>query len=290
MASRLRSRSDLLLAVRRARVAGGALALRYTGGAGYAAKTAGATILIDPFVGPSSPPDWIRAVPPAFNPTRIADLGPLDAVLLTHEHADRADPAALAPIGKRTGALASGPTTCVAVARWAGFSAERCRLLRHDQTLTVGDVRLTAVAMLDPLAEGCNGYVLETGRVAVLHRGDGLHSLGFVELEQRWALDATCVSVGSSPPGRTDLVDEADVARAARDAGASILIVRHHDRWQGMTLDPWRVSIAAHWYAPSLRVVPARTGRRVTIPAAPGGPRTSGGDEPFVVLRKPNRR
>ena len=254
---------DLLAVVARARVRVGEIALWYTGGAGYIVKTAGATFLIDPFVGPSNPPDWIRAIPPAFDPERLTAI---DAVVLTHEHGDHADPNALGPLGRRTAAVVVGPAACVAVAEAAGVPAARCRVLAHDEALDVGDLHLTAVAMHDPGATLPNGYVLQAGEVTILHCGDGLYFPGFVDLAQRWRFDAICVSVGTNPPGKGYYMDEADAARAARDAGAPILIPHHHDLWQGITLDPRRVAVVTRWYSPGTRVIAARLGRRITVP------------------------
>jgi L-ascorbate 6-phosphate lactonase len=262
---------SLLTTVRRAGVERGAMALWYTGGAGYILKTAGATILIDPFVGPSNPPDWVRMIPPAFDPEEIGELGTLDAVVMSHDHSDHADPAALGPIGQRTAALAVGPDACIAIARDAGWDDGRCRTLAYERTLTVGDLRLTAVPMHDPGAKGCNGYVIETDRVVLLHCGDSFYFPGFAELGKRWRFDAICLSVGANPPGASIYMDEADAARAARDSGARCLIPQHFDLWQGLTLDPRRVATAARWYCPNARVLPARFARRITI--APEGRR-----------------
>jgi L-ascorbate 6-phosphate lactonase len=259
---------DFLASVRRATVRAGEIALWYTGGAGYVVRTVEATVAIDPFVGPSNPPDWIRAIPPAFAGERIGDLGKLDAVVLTHFHGDHADLEALGPIGRLTEAPVYGPADCVEIARTAGVPEERARVLRHDETVTVGDLRVTAVPMDDPGAPGCNGYVLETGNVAVLHCGDSLYFPGFLEFGKRWSFDAVCVSVGSNPPGRNFYLDEAGAARVARDTGARVLIPQHFDLWQGITLDPRRVATVTRWYSPATRVVPARFGRRITIGAA----------------------
>jgi L-ascorbate 6-phosphate lactonase len=262
---------SLLTTVRRATVEPGSMALWYTGGAGYILKTAGTTILIDPFVGPSNPPDWVRMIPPPFDPEEIGVLGRLDAVVLSHEHGDHADPAALGPIGQRTGAVVVGPASCIAVARTTGWDAERCWTLEHEQTLTVGDLRLTAVPMHDPGAKGCNGHVIETSQIALLHCGDSFYHAGFVELGKRWQFDAICVSVGANPPGGTFYMDESDAARAARDSGTRYLIPQHFDLWQGLTLDPRRVATVTRWYSPKTRVLPARFGRRISL--APGGGR-----------------
>jgi len=259
---------DFLASVRRATVRPGEISLWYTGGAGYVIRTAAATLLIDPFVGPSNPPDWIRAIPPAFDAAEIGDLGGLDAILLTHEHGDHADPDALGPLGRLTEAQVLGPTACVDVALRAGVPAERAQVLSHDESATFGDLRVTAVPMNDPGAPGCNGYVLETGAVAILHCGDSLYFPGFLDLGRRWSFDAICLSVGANPPGRNFYLDEAGAARAARDAGARLLIAQHYDLWQGITLDPQRVAIAAAWYCPEAQVVPAKVQQRITVGAA----------------------
>jgi L-ascorbate 6-phosphate lactonase len=258
--------ADLLDRVGRSQVRSGELALWYTGGAGYIVKTAGVTILIDPYLGPSNPPDWVRAIPPAFSAER---LGGIAAVLLTHEHDDHTDPVALNEIGRRTAADIFGPESSITVAQTAGVPTDRCHIVEADRSVTVGDLLLTAIPVYDPLAQGCLGWVMETGAVTVLHCADSLYFPGFVHLGQRWSFDAMCVSVGLNPPGATFYMDESDAARAVRDAGAKVLIPQHFDLWERTSLDPTRVVTATHWYCPGTRVLPARFRRRITI--APTG-------------------
>jgi L-ascorbate 6-phosphate lactonase len=256
---------QFLANVRAATVDPGDLAMWYTGGAGYVIRSVGATLLFDPFVGPSSPPDWVRVIPPAFDPERIADLGEIDAIVITHEHGDHADPDALGPLGRLTTAQVIGPAACIEVARKAGVPEARLKVLAHDETITIGDVTLTAVEAHDPGAPGCNGYVMETGKVTMLHAGDSLYFPGFFEFGKRWAFDAICVSVGSNPPGQTFYLDESDAARAARDSGTRTLVLHHYDLWQGLTLDPERVAFATSWYAPDTTTIAAKFQERITI-------------------------
>lgn len=257
--------NGFLATVRRARVSPDQIALWYIGGAGYIIRTSQATLLIDPYLGPSDPPGWMRAIPPAFAPGQIGEMGRIDAALLTHEHGDHADPVALAAIAKLTDAPVYGPASCLPAAEHAGIPPTRIQAVAHDDVFTIAGLTITAARMVDPLARGCNGYLLETGAVTLLHGGDSLYHDGFVDLGERWRIDAVCLSVGHNPPGKTYYMDEADAARAARDCRARALIPHHHDLWQGLTLDPRRVRTATAWYAPGTQVLPARFGQRLTI-------------------------
>lgn len=259
---------NLLTKVKNARVRPGSIALWYIGGAGYLLKTAQTTMVIDPFIGPSSPPDWMRTLPAAFDPEEISQLGRVDAVLLTHEQGDHADPFALGPIARRTTAPIVGPAACIAVARDAGCPEERGLVLNHGASLEFADLRLTAVPMHDPGAKAPNGYVIEIANVTLLHAGDSLYFEGFAALAATWRFDAVCLSVGANPVGRTIYMDEVDAARVARDAGARTLVPQHFDLWQGLTLDARRVATVAHWYCPNAKVRPARFGSRLTISPA----------------------
>jgi L-ascorbate 6-phosphate lactonase len=256
---------DLLHHVASARVDPGELALWYTGGAGYIIQTSRVTILIDPYVGPDHPPYWVRAIPPAFDPDRLDGVA---AVLLTHEHDDHADPVALGAIGRRTSAPIFGPASAIDIAHSAGIPTDRCHAVTPDQTVEIGDLRLTAVPAHDPLAQECLGWVLETDAVTLLHCGDSLYFPGFLDLGRRWTIDAMCVSVGLNPPGTTFYMDESDAARAARDTGARILIPQHYDLWESTRIDPARVATVAQWYSPGIQVMPARFRQRITITKA----------------------
>jgi L-ascorbate 6-phosphate lactonase len=256
-----------LASVRRAKVGAGEMALWYIGGAGYVLRAAGCTLLIDPFLGPSGPPDWMREVPPAFAPESIGELGPLDAVLISHEHGDHADETALAAIARYTDAPVHGSKESIAVAEKMGVPESRLHAVGTDSRFEIGEVRVATTTAYDPLATGCRGYVLEAGGVTLLHCGDSLYFEGFADIGERWRIDAVCVSVGLNPPGKTLYMDESDAARTARDCGARILIPQHFDLWRGLTLDPRRVRTATAWYAPHTKVVPARFGRRIMVSA-----------------------
>src|SRR5262249_49502323 len=59
--------------------------------------TAGARVLIDPFILPRS-----ESFPESYQPHRVADLLPLDAALVTHSHPDHFDLSTLLRLGPHT--------------------------------------------------------------------------------------------------------------------------------------------------------------------------------------------
>jgi len=253
---------DLFSRVRAYAVAAGQFALWPLGGAGYVLKTTNTTLLIDPFIGPGSPPEWTRAIPPPFT---TGQIGHVDGVFLTHEHDDHADPVALAAISLRTEAYVVGPKSVMPMIRAAAIPRNRMQLLPNNATVVLGDIRITAVPMYDPNAKSCNGYVFQSENTTLLHCGDSLYFPGFVELTKRWSFDAICVSVALNPPGKLYYMDESSAARAARDSKTKMLILQHHDLWAGLTLDTARVVTAASWYCPKVKVVTARVDEQILV-------------------------
>lgn len=245
----------------------GTIALWHLGGAGYAVKTAGAMLIVDPFLGPSGPPEWIRGVAPPFAPDEIAAFGPIDALLITHEHRDHADPVALQAFMNRTQVPVYGPGSVIEEARGVGYGDDRLHLLRHGDAATFGDLRVTAVAVNDPTARECNGYVLQTGDTTLLLAGDSHYFDGFAALGEAHRPDAIALTIGLNPPGTSVYMSESDAARIARDTGVRLLIHQHHDLWQRLKLDPERVAVVTAWYAPDARVIGTVVGERIDVRA-----------------------
>ncbi len=244
----------------------GVLALWYIGGAGYVARTSATTLLVDPFLGPSMPPDWVRGVPPPFAASEIADFGPIAAILMSHEHIDHADPVALGLLAQHTSALAIGPATAIAVAREAGFAEERLRTLGHGDTLRVGDLTLTGAPAYDPSAQMANTTIVETdGGVIWAHAGDSLWHADLADIGRRWKIDAISMTIGLNPVGQTIYMSEGEAARALRDSGARALIHQHHDLWVRLVIDPARTRTVAAWYAPDAEVLAAEYGERIDV-------------------------
>lgn len=251
--------------VRDAAVDAGMIALWYIGGAGYFIRAGETTIVVDPFLGPSSPPDWIRGVPPGFAPEEIADLGRLDAYLMTHEHLDHADPTALEIFKAHPDVPMFGPASAIAVAREIGIDEQRLQTLNHGEQVSIGDLTVTAVAVNDPTAIGCNGYVMQHGDTTLLLSGDSHYFDGFAALGNNWEFDAVAVTVGVNPPGQSVYMGESDAGRIARDTRTRKLLLQHHDLWRAVAIDPARVGTLVSWYAPDAAFEAAVFGERTDV-------------------------
>lgn len=148
------------------------------------------SVLVDPFLTPGDR----RLVAPAFAP----DAAPaVDAVLVTHEHSDHLDPAALAGLSRRSPAariVAPAPIVPLVVA--AGVPEERVAGVQPGAPLTVGRVRIDtvpavhAVSVSDGYSDGADhpggpvrfvGYVIDLGGVRVYHSGDTIGYPGLTD-------------------------------------------------------------------------------------------------------------
>ena len=133
--------------------------------------------------GTSGGPDGIRlAVDPFFTdyPDRLQpalcrpeDL-PVDLVLVTHTHRDHLDgPALPALAAARPATRFAGPPTVAARLAELGVEPARITTLEPGDTLTAGDVTVTAVpARHRPTTPDAQGYALATPAGTLYHTGD----------------------------------------------------------------------------------------------------------------------
>jgi L-ascorbate metabolism protein UlaG (beta-lactamase superfamily) len=104
----------------------------------------GSRVLLDPFWGAHSGPSGLLGATPFYPPpAALADIGPVDAVLISHDHWDHLDQATIT-------AMAGWPTVFVVplgigahLERW-GVSPGRIRELDWWQSTTIGTTELTA--------------------------------------------------------------------------------------------------------------------------------------------------
>jgi L-ascorbate metabolism protein UlaG (beta-lactamase superfamily) len=151
------------------------------------------------------------------------DLPAADLVLVTHDHFDHCSPEDVAKISKAETVVIANPA---AAQKLAGV-----RVLRPGETLTVGDVTVTAVPAYNtnkfrspgqpfhPKDAQGNGYVIEVGGEALYHAGDTDH------IPEMATLDVT---VALLPVSGTYVMTAAEAAEAAKAIRADVFVPMHY--------------------------------------------------------------
>ena len=256
-----------------ARVASSSLAVTLTGGPTLLLEVGGVRLLADPtFDPPGEYPLGGGRVLTKTEPAALtaADLGPVDAVLLSHDqHPDNLDTAGRA-------VLAAAPlvlTTAAAAERLGGST----RALGAGETVLVGSVQVTGVRAehgppgAERLTGPVTGFVLSgSGLPTVYVSGDNA-SLACVD-EVGAAFGRVDVAVLFAGAARTALFDGApltltgaDVAEAVRRLDAGRVVVVHVDSWAHFSEDREDVRAALDEAGMLDRLVDTPPGQRVEV-------------------------
>jgi L-ascorbate metabolism protein UlaG (beta-lactamase superfamily) len=243
--------------------------LTWIGHASFLGTLGGASFLIDPVF--SRRIAWLvrRHVPPGLAP---ADLPPLDALLVTHNHYDHLDEASVR-------ALPRNVTVCVP--RGLGRWFRRRRFTRvHElewwESHDTGRLRATLVPanhwsrrfVGDTNATLWGGFVVEGGDGAVYHAGDTAWFDGFGEIGRRFPdLLAAMLPIGSYSPAwfmEHHHLNPEQAGRCFVELGARRLVAMHWGTFK-LTDEPLREPaerMRAWWsaHAPD-------GGRRLHVPA-----------------------
>ncbi|MGF1477251.1 MAG: MBL fold metallo-hydrolase [Geminicoccaceae bacterium] len=260
--------------------------LSWLGQAGFALSLAGKRLLIDPYLsdyladkyrGRRYPHE--RLMPP---PIAVAELPPVDLVLLTHRHGDHMDPWTLAelldhqtdcrfvlPIAERKHGLA------------LGLPAQRCHFFDAGETIHIDRLRIAATPGAH---EACDtdeaghhrylGYVLSDGAITLFHSGD---TVPFPALDS--ALAAQVIDVALLPvngrdeerrangvPGNMTLTEAVDLCRRHR---IKDLVVHHFSMFAFNTLAVEEIDRALTEAAPQIRGLRPKPGLRYRCEPGP---------------------
>lgn len=222
----------------------GAVGVWWLGQASLVLKLAGRTLYVDPYLAPSAQ----RLVPPAFAPGAVTDA---DLVLLTHDHGDHIDPAALPGI-----ALASPGARFVTprptVERVAELIGDDARIVAATAgtPLDLDGLTLTPIAAKheafdeDP-ARGFPylGYVIQADGLTLYNAGDTIPYPGLVETLRPFAIDLAFLPINGRDFFRTstNIMGNCDYREAAELAAlldVDTVVPVHYGMFAGNTVPP----------------------------------------------------
>lgn len=263
--------------------------VHWLGQAGFVVSDASHRVLIDPYLsdtlaekyrGSATPHDRLMAAP-----VGVAELGPLDLVLITHHHTDHMDPGTLAPLAARQPSLPFlvPKASRTEAMRRAEVSANRLVLMDAGQTVRLSPgLSATAVhAAHETLEQDRDGHVRFLGyaltfgdsgtrTITLLHSGDTVSYAGQVEEITRLRPDVLMLPVNGRSaalaalgvPGNLTL-DEA--VQLTVSTGAAVMIAHHHGMFAFNTVPLGRIEAAAAEPGLPFRLIPAREGLEVRV-------------------------
>ena len=170
----------------------------------------------------------------------IADLPPIDLVLLTHAHMDHLDRASLRKIVRQQQRMYQRSPVAVVPVRVddlvndLGFrsveTTETWHTLRHSGIeITRTPSRHWGARMFNDTDRGFGGYVLRAGAQSLYHSGDTAYFSGFREIGLRLSPDIALLPIGAYHPDnfRTVHTSPEDALQAFQDLGSRTMIPMH---------------------------------------------------------------
>jgi L-ascorbate metabolism protein UlaG (beta-lactamase superfamily) len=218
-------------------VSNGELGLTFIGHSSFFIQMAGQNAIIDPNFA-----RWLFVLKRLRKPgVRVADLPPIDLVLVTHAHFDHLHRPSLRTIAQDTfrkrgrGPIIVVPHHVFDLVSDLGFEdvveLDWWNSYRHGGlTVTHVPSRHWGARILKDSHRGYGGYVLRDNKHSLYHAGDTAYFSGFREIGRRLAPELALLPIGAyNPPQfRNVHTDPADATRAFLDLNARWMIPMHY--------------------------------------------------------------
>ncbi|MEV4939496.1 MBL fold metallo-hydrolase [Streptomyces zaomyceticus] len=260
------------------------LRLTWMGHSGVLAEIDGHRVLFDPVWGDRCSP-FPFAGPKRLHPVPapLAALGPVDVVVISHDHYDHLDLPTIKALATTDTVFAVPLGVGAHLERW-GVPASRLRELDWNESTEIGELRLTATPARHFCGRGLRNrqmtlwasWVVTGPSHRIFHSGDTGYFSGFKEIgAAHGPFDATMIQIGAYSDFWTDIhMTPAEGMRAHLDlqggAPAGVMLPIH---WGTFNLAPHP------WAEPGEGTVEAaaRAAQRIALPI-PGEPFEPGGE------------
>ncbi|WP_053720070.1 MBL fold metallo-hydrolase [Saccharothrix sp. NRRL B-16348] len=174
----------------------------------------GSRVLVDPFWGEQSGPSSLLGIKPFYRPpAALSEIGPVDVVLISHDHWDHLDQPTISAMAQWRDTTFVVPLGIGAhLERW-GITADRIRELDWWQNATVGSTRFTSTPARhnsgrNPLHSNealWSGWALQGPQHRVWYSGDTGYFQDLKQIGERLGpFDVTLISSGQYDPAWPD--------------------------------------------------------------------------------------
>jgi L-ascorbate metabolism protein UlaG (beta-lactamase superfamily) len=166
----------------------------------------------------------------------VAELPPIDLILLSHAHMDHFDLPSLRRLeNKRTHVVTADSTSdLLRPKRYA-----QVHELRWNQNIRIGPAAITAfqvehwgARMRSDMYRGYNAYVLEIGRHRIVFGGDTAYTDNFKQVRSSQPVHLAIMPVGAYDPWIRMHCNPEQAWAMANDAGAEYVLPVHHQTFQ----------------------------------------------------------
>lgn len=204
-------------------------------------KVDGVTILTDPVLSTRAGINLLgpvtlgvkRFVAPALE---IADLPPIDLILLSHAHMDHFDIPTLRALENGRTRVVTAPQTSdlLRSEQYAGVAEVGWR-----QSTQAGEVEVTGLEvnhwgarLRTDTFRGYNGYLVRVGQRRILFAGDTANTHHFASLPGRQGVDLAIFPIGAYNPWIRYHCTPEQAVRMANEAGAEVVLPVHHQTFR----------------------------------------------------------
>lgn len=214
-------------------------------------KTADKVFITDPVFYRASPiPLGGRPFPMRHVP-RIADLPPIDAVLISHDHYDHLDYRAIQALDSKVGHFFVPLGVKAHLQRW-GVRDEKITELDWHESATLGAVRVTLAPARHFSGRGLNNrgstlwgsWVVKSPELSLFFNGDSGYGKHFADIGAQYGpFDLAFIENGAYNPNWAliHMVPEQSV-QAALDVGAKAVVPIHWAKFD-LSYHPWKEPI-----------------------------------------------
>jgi L-ascorbate metabolism protein UlaG (beta-lactamase superfamily) len=182
---------------------------------------AGVRLLTDPWFNDPAFGALVPELPPAVHPL---ELGRLDVVLVTHDHADHADAGAMDQMDKRATVIVA---TNDLRSRIRNLGYREVIVLAPWEERKIGGATITAVPGLHDIYE--IGFVVQGGGTSMYFAGDSRLHPAIPEIAERFAPDVAILSCDGTRLAGGDLhvMTPEDAVTAARTLRSKLVLPSH---------------------------------------------------------------
>jgi L-ascorbate metabolism protein UlaG (beta-lactamase superfamily) len=257
------------------------LAITWYGHASALVEIAGRRILIDPVWSDRCSPS--RLVGPRrlhAMPVALADLPPVDAVIISHDHYDHLDMPTVRALSRGGDAVFVVPLGVGAhLERW-GVPAARIAELDWDEQATIAGVTLTLTAARHFSGRGLardntlwGSWVIAGGDRKVFYTGDSGYFDGYTRIgAEHGPFDATLMQIGAYGPAWPFIHMTPEEAVTAHEQLGGGLLIPVHWATFNLAFHAWREPADRIWLEAKerdVRLAVPRPGERVDVDEPP---------------------